>query len=82
MSNPVTDGDLLVTISTLPQTDSAITDVEYRVDGGAWVSSGGITTFTISGLTNGVSYSVELRAITRFGASPASDTKSATPTAI
>ena len=63
LTNPVTDGDLTVTISSLPSAYGTITDVEYRVDGGAWTSSGGIVTFTISGLTNGIEVDVELRAV-------------------
>ena len=82
LTNPVTDGDLLVTISALPESDYPITDIEYRLDGGVWVSSGGTVTFTISGLTNLTSYDVEIRAISSFGASAPSDTKSATPTAV
>jgi hypothetical protein len=82
LTNPATAGDLLVTISSLPTSFGTITDIEYRLDGGAWVSSGGTGTFTISGLTDNVSYDVELRAISDFGASAAGDLKSATPTAV
>lgn len=69
-----------VTIIALPDDGhSTITNVEYRLDGGSWVSSGGIVSFTITGLTNGVEYDVELRAINGVGAGPASDVKSVTP---
>lgn len=82
LTNPATDGDLTVTITTLPATTEPIADIEYRVDGGSWVSSGQATTgaFIISGLTNTVSYAVEIQAVNRFGASIISDTKNATPT--
>lgn len=69
-----------VTISSLPNDNgSAITDVEYAVDGGAWVSSGGTGSFDITGLANGVEVSVQLRAVNAGGAGDASDTKNVTP---
>lgn len=82
LTDPASDGDLLVTISSLPSNGgSAITDVEYRLDGGTWTSSGGTVTFTISGLTNTTEYDVELRAINAVGNGATGDLKSATPTA-
>ena len=69
-----------VVISALPNNGgSAITDIEYRLDGGSWVSSGGTTSFTITGLTNDQEYDVELRAVNAIGAGAASDMKSVTP---
>lgn len=82
LTNPVTSGDLLVTVGTVPNSFGTVTDIEYRLDGGAWVSSAGIVTFTISGLTDTVSYDVELRAVSAYGASAAGDLKSAIPTAV
>ncbi len=70
-------GDLAVTLTTVP---TYTTDVEYRLDGGSWVSSGGIVGFTISGLTDDTEYDVEIRATNAAGDSAASDTKSETPT--
>lgn len=58
---------------------AAISDIEYRLDDGSWASSGGTTSFTISGLTNDQEYAVELRAVNAVGAGAASDTKSMTP---
>ncbi len=59
---------------------SAITDVEYRLDGGSWVSSGQSTgTFTITELSNGVEYDVEIRAVNSIGPSTGSNLISATP---
>ncbi len=69
-----------VTISDLPADGGdTITDVEYRLDGGSWVSSGGTSSFTVSGLTNDQEYDVELRAVNSIGAGPSSDVKSVTP---
>lgn len=73
-------GQLAVTINSLPSSNgSAITDIEYRIDGGSWVSSGGITSFVIGSLTNGTEYDVELRAVNAIGNGDAGDLKSATP---
>jgi titin len=54
---------------------------EYSLNDGAWVSSGGTaTSFTITGLTNGTSYSVRVRAVSsRAGSSAASNNISGTP---
>jgi len=74
-------GELLVNIHQLPNPNGAeITDVEYRVDGGSWVSSGGIISFEITGLTDDVEYDVELRAVNSEGEGPGSDLKSEAPT--
>jgi hypothetical protein len=74
------DEEADVTISSLPADGGdTITDVEYRLDGGSWVSSGGTSSFTISGLTNDQEYDVELRAVNSVGAGAASDTKQVTP---
>ena len=82
LTNPATAGDLLVTITSLPTSFGTVTDIEYRLDGGAWVSSVGVVTFTISGLTDTQEYDVELRAISDFGASAPGDLKAETPTAV
>ena len=69
-----------ITISALPGNGgAAITDIEYRLDGGAWVSSGGTSNFTITGLTNDQAYDVELRAVNSVGAGAPGDTKQVTP---
>jgi hypothetical protein len=74
------DEEADVTISSLPADGGdTITDIEYRLDGGSWVSSGGTTSFTISSLTNDQEYDVELRAVNSVGAGAASDTKQVTP---
>lgn len=72
-----------VTINSLPHDGgSAITDIEYRLDGGSWVSSGGTSSFAIAGLTNDQEYDVELRAVNANGESPASDVKAVTPASV
>lgn len=73
-------GQLDVTIATLPNANGdTITDVEYDLDAsGSWISSGGTTSFTISGLTASTSYAVRLRAINGKGAGAAGNSESAT----
>lgn len=56
---------------TAPATTSfgAITNYQYKVDALDWVSTTtSATTFTITGLTNGVTYSVKVRAVNGGGA--------------
>ncbi|MCB0920176.1 MAG: fibronectin type III domain-containing protein, partial [Actinobacteria bacterium] len=77
-----TAGDGQVDVDFTPGDDngSAITDIEYRLDGGSWTSGGSTTSpLTIPGLTNGTSYDVELRAINGNGPSPASDAVTVVP---
>jgi LPXTG-motif cell wall-anchored protein len=69
---------------TAPTSDggSAITGYEYRLDGGAWVPVGSTSSpFTITGLTNGTSYQVELRAVNGVGPGPVSAPVTVTPAA-
>jgi len=78
------DGALL-TISTLPSDGgSAITDLEYQVDGGSWVSLGDTTTgpYGITGLTYNTSQSIAIRAVNAIGNGDPSATKSVTPTGL
>lgn len=76
------DEEADVTIHALPDDGGAtITDIEYRLDGGTWISSGGTSGFSIPGLTNDQEYDVELRAANSVGAGAASDTKTVTPEA-
>ncbi len=59
---------------------SAVTDYEYRLDGGSWTSLGTtVSPATISGLTNGTLYGVEVRAVNVAGPGPASNSVEATP---
>lgn len=74
------DTEIQVTISGLPSTGgSPILDIEYRVDGGSWTSSGGLVTFDITGLSNGTEYDIEIRAVNAVGNGNASSIKSETP---
>lgn len=77
-----TDGELLVTVSTIKNT--GLTDIEYQVDGGSWVSSGGVVLggkkFAIPGLTNTQQYDIAIRPVTVSGTGATSDVKQATPT--
>jgi hypothetical protein len=58
---------------------SAITNYQYNLNGGAFVSIGTITSpFNITGLTTGTSYSITLQAINANGTSPASGAVSST----
>lgn len=80
-----TNGDVTLTVITLPSNGgSAITALEYQIDGGSWVSLGGTTTgaYTVSGLTDAQSYSFSLRAVNAIGNGVAADAKTATPTGV
>ena len=59
---------------------AAITDYEYQLDGGAWTSSGKTSSpVMITGLTNGTSYSIKLRAVNSAGDSTGSSTVAIAP---
>ena len=59
---------------------SPVTEVDYRLDGGAWVNSNTLSSpITVTGLTNGTSYTVEVRADNAIGAGTASAPASAAP---
>ena len=70
---------------TAPTSDggSPITDYEYSVDAGSNWASGSttVTPILITGLTNGTSYSVIIRAINGVGSGPSSNSVSGTPNA-
>ncbi len=73
-----------LTISALPANGgSPITALQYRLDGGAPVTLSGTGTGarTITGLTNGTTYSVEVRAVNAIGAGVWSAAKNVTPVA-
>jgi len=71
-----------ITITTLPSDGgSAITDLEYQIDGGSWVSLAGTTTgnYDLSGLSWAVEIDVAIRAVNAGGNGTASATKAVTP---
>lgn len=77
-------GSIELNITALPDNGgSALTSLEYRLDGGSPVTlSGGATTGirTITGLTGGTPYGVQIRAVNAVGEGAWSDTKTRTPT--
>ncbi|MCB1343637.1 MAG: fibronectin type III domain-containing protein, partial [Pseudooceanicola sp.] len=78
-----TGGTLRVTLSTVPDDGgSALTAIEYQVDGGSWVTSGLLDpgTFDITGLTDDAEVDIALRAVNAAGNGTASTAKAATPT--
>lgn len=84
VADDATSGDITISITALPADGgSAITDLEYQIDGGSWVSVAGTTTgdYPISGLTDDVEVDVAIRAVNAIGAGTASATKAVTPTA-
>lgn len=75
-------GELALNILGLPGNGgSAITELQYRIDGGTWIIMSGTGTGTreLTGLTDDIEYEVEIRAINAIGPSLTSDIKSATP---
>ena len=81
--NTVTAGDKRLTIAfTAGATGgSAITDYEYSLNGGAYISAGTTTSpFTITGLNGRTSYSVTIKARNSVGLGTASSSVSTTTT--
>ena len=79
-----TRGDQQATITFTPGDSygAAITNYQYSVDGGAWTSLAPAATsspVTIPGLTDGVAYSIRLRAFTAGGPGAASGAATVTP---
>ena len=66
-----------------PSGGAALTHYEYELDGSdTWTSTGSTApSTTVMGLTNGQSYTFRVRAVNSAGASGASGSQSATPTA-
>ncbi len=71
-----TGGNNQVSVTFSAPTDnggSAITDYDYQLDGGSWVSASTTSSpIVITGLTNGTSYSIKLRAVNAAGDGTAS----------
>jgi hypothetical protein len=76
------DGDLNIEIIEVPyDSESALTDIEYSLDGGDWTSLGAAIAddYPIVVTTN-EEHTVAIRAVNAVGESATSDTKSATAT--
>jgi hypothetical protein len=79
----LTPGDKQLSVSFTPGSDNgaAITNYAYQIDGGAWrvlSPASTSTSFTITGLENGESYTISVRAINAEGSGANSSPVSAT----
>ncbi len=75
-------GKLAITFTAGATGGSPITGYEFSINGGAtWIALTGTSNLSISDLTNGVSYTVQIRAVNAQGSSPASNSASGAPTA-
>lgn len=81
----VTPGNQLLSLSFAAGADggSAITNYEYSTNGGSsWTArspASTATSFDITGLTNGTSYDVQVRAVNAIGTGTATDSVAGTP---
>ena len=78
-----TPGNRQVRLSWVqPSGGAALTHYEYEQDGSVtWTSTGGTApSYTVTGLTNGQTYTFRVRAVNSAGASAASGSRTATPT--
>ena len=77
-------GELTLNFTLGSDGGSAITDIEYSTDNGTtWTSSGQTTSpFVITGLANGSTYQVAVRAKNAVGTSASSNTLSGTPATV
>ena len=78
------DGVLTISFSAGTENGSTITNFKYSIDGTNYIALNPTATtspFTISGLTNGTSYSVTIKSVNAIGDSPASNAIAGTPVA-
>ncbi len=79
------DGEVTISFTEGSSNGAAITNYAYSLDGSGYnnLSPADATSpITITGLTNGTTYSIRLKAINSEGQSPASSTVSVTPEAL
>jgi hypothetical protein len=84
LSAEASDGTAEITFTPPDDGGSAITNYQYRVDGGPWQDFSPTTASSpglVRGLTDGATVSVEVRAVNAAGAGPASDPVAVTPVA-
>ena len=77
-----TDGAITITVSAIPYNgSSALTALQYRINGGSWVTMSGTSTGArdVTGLANSVQVTVELRAVNAVGNGLDSDDKTVIP---
>lgn len=76
----IANSETEISFSSVLNTGLSITDYLYSIDGINYVSSGSISSpIRITGLTNGVTYNVTLKAVNATGSSIASNVVSVTP---
>lgn len=76
------NGQLVLNFSAGAANGSPITDYKYALNSGTYVSAGTTSSpIIVTGLTNGVSYSVQLRAVNAAGDGAESNAISGTPSA-
>lgn len=83
ISDAETGATAALSITMMPADGgAAITDIEYRLFGGPWISVGGAATGTylITDFADGVITDVEIRAVNSVGGGPESDIKTVTTT--
>jgi titin len=74
------NGALGVTFAPGSNGGSAVISYAYSINGGSWVATGSLaSSFTIANLTNGTSYSIQVRAVNSEGNSGSSSAQSGTP---
>ena len=80
----ITAGNQQLSVAFSLTTISSVTDYEYSLDNGATFTSAGTTAspFLITGLTNGTTYQVVLRAVNTVGSGDPSDMVEGTPSTL
>ena len=74
------NGETVITFSAGLNSGPSITNYLYSIDGSTYVSSGSISSpITITGITNGSTYNITLKAVNANGSSIASNSVSVTP---